>query len=211
MDSKEFDQSSYKCNLADKLLRLKFSLEAIEYDRILKVLQFKNMHNTVHIDEKWFYITKASHRFYLTPGEVETHGTCKSKKFIEKVMFMCAVCMPLFAPDGTVLFDGKIGIFPFTEWVPAKRSSKNRAAGTLEQKPIQSIKKQVIRDNFIHKIVPSIKLKWPSFASKTIFIQQDNAKPHIKDDDPEFREVASADGFNIRIVHQPPNSPDTNQ
>ncbi|XP_057811871.1 uncharacterized protein LOC131026119 [Salvia miltiorrhiza] len=54
-----------------KLLRLKFSLEAIEYDRILKVLQFKSMHNTVHIDEKLFYITKANHRFYLTPGEGE--------------------------------------------------------------------------------------------------------------------------------------------
>ncbi|XP_057771056.1 uncharacterized protein LOC130990841 [Salvia miltiorrhiza] len=145
----------------NKLLRLKFSLEAIEYDRILKVLQFKSMHNTVHIDEKW----------------------------------------PLIAEDGTVLFDGKIGIFPFTEYVPAKRNSKNREAGTLEQKPIQSITKEII---------PAIKAKWPQFASRVIFIQQDNAKPHIKDSDPDFRKVASSDGFDIKIVHQPPNSPDTN-
>ncbi|XP_057786055.1 uncharacterized protein LOC131003557 [Salvia miltiorrhiza] len=194
----------------NKLLRLKFSLEAIEYDRILKVLQFKSMHNTVHIDEKWFYITKANHRFYLTPGEAEPHRTCKSKKFITKVMFMCAVCRPLIAEDGTVLFDGKIGIFPFTEYVPAKRNSKNREAGTLEQKPIQSITKEVIKDCIINKIIPAIKAKWPQFASRVIFIQQDNAKPHIKDSDPDFRKAASSDGFDIKIVHQPPNSPDTN-
>ncbi|XP_057782201.1 uncharacterized protein LOC131000348 [Salvia miltiorrhiza] len=194
----------------NKLLRLRFSLEAIEYDRILKILQFKSMHNTVHIDEKWFYITKTSQRFYLTPEEAEPHRTCKSKKFITKVMFICAVCRPIFAPDGSVLFDGKIGIFPFTEMVPAQRKSKNREAGTLEQKPIQSITKEVIKDFILRKIIPAIKQKWPAFASKVIFIQQDNARPHIKDNDPQFREAASADGFDIRIVNQPPNSPDTN-
>ncbi|XP_057791301.1 uncharacterized protein LOC131008437 [Salvia miltiorrhiza] len=139
----------------NKLLRLRFSLEAIEYDRILKVLQFKSMHNTMHIEEKWFYITKSNHR-------------------------------PLIAEDGTILFDGKIGIFPFTEYIPAKRNSKNR------------------------EIIPAIKAKWPQFASRVIFIQQDNAKPHIKDSDPDFRQAASSDGFDIKIVHQPPNSPDTN-
>ncbi|XP_057810276.1 uncharacterized protein LOC131024755 [Salvia miltiorrhiza] len=107
----------------NKLLRLRFSLEAIEYDRILKVLQFKDMHNTVHIDEKWFYMTKVNHRFYLTPGEAEPHRTCKSKKHIKKVMFMCAVCRPIFAEDGSVLFDGKIGIWPFTgkRWLTVEK------------------------------------------------------------------------------------------
>ncbi|XP_057789161.1 uncharacterized protein LOC131006021 [Salvia miltiorrhiza] len=194
----------------NKLLRLKFSLEQIEYDRICMALKFKPMHNVVHIDEKWFYITKTNHRFYLTPQETEPHRTCKSKKFITKVMFMCAVCRPIFDTDGSVLFDGKIGIFPFTEMVPAKRSSKNRQAGTLEEKTIQSITKEVIKDCIINKIIPAIKAKWPANASKTIFIQQDNAKPHIKDSDPDFRAAATADGFDIRIVHQPPNSPDTN-
>ncbi|XP_057811296.1 uncharacterized protein LOC131025520 [Salvia miltiorrhiza] len=161
------------------LLRLRFSLEVIEYDRILKILQFKSMYNTVHIDEKWFYITKTSQR-------------------------------PMFAPDGSVLFDGKIGIFPFTEMVPAQMKNKNREVGTLEQKPIQSITKEVIKDFILKKIIPAIKQKWLAFASKVIFIQQDNARPHIKDSYPQFREAASADGFDIRIVNQPPNSPDTN-
>ncbi|XP_057798572.1 uncharacterized protein LOC131014581 [Salvia miltiorrhiza] len=195
---------------ANKLLRMRFCLEAMEYDRQQDVLRFKTMHNTIHIDEKWFYITKSSQRWYLTPAEAEPHRACKNKKFIQKVMFSCAVCRPLFAQDGSVLFDGKIGIFPYTEMVAAKRSSKNRVAGTLEQKSIESITKDVVREGFIKQLVPAIKAKWPSFYSKDIFIQQDNARPHIRNDDLEFREVASSDGFNINIIHQPPNSPDTN-
>ena len=46
--------------------------------------------------------------------------------------------------------------------------------------------------------------------SKTIYIQQDNAKPHIKSDDSEFIKVATSDGFNIILTQQPPNSPDMN-
>ncbi|XP_057793068.1 uncharacterized protein LOC131009674 [Salvia miltiorrhiza] len=194
----------------NKLLRLRFSLEALEYDMILRSLTFKSMHKTVHIDEKWFYITKSAQMFYLTPEEIEPHRTCKKKKLITNVMFMCDVCRLVFGVDGSRLFDGKIENFPFTELVPAKRNSKNRAAGTMEWKPIQSITKQVVKDCLINQIVPAIKAKWPANASKTIYIQQDNVRPHIQDSDPDFRAIASADGFDIHLVHQPPNSPDTN-
>ena len=61
-----------------------------------------------------------------------------------------------------------------------------------------------------HQIVPAIKAKWPAHLSKDIYIQQDNAKTHISDNDPDFRKVASSDGFNIHLFCQPPKSPDTN-
>lgn len=32
----------------------------------------------------------------------------------------------------------------------------------------------------------------------------------MKDDDPDFRHAASMDGFDMHLVQQPPNSPDTN-
>lgn len=136
----------------NKLERLKFSLHALELDAILNTLRFKSMDNIVHIDEKWFNMTKAVKRFYIIPGETEPHRTCKSKKFITKVMFMCAVCRPLFGPDGNLIFDGKIGIFPFTEQVPAKRKSKNRPAGTMETKSVISVTKEVVRDCIINEV-----------------------------------------------------------
>ncbi|XP_047941014.1 uncharacterized protein LOC125188284 [Salvia hispanica] len=155
-------------------------------------------------------MTKTTDRYYLLPDEDEPCRACKSMRFITKVMFMCAVCRPVFGPDGQTKFDGKLGIFPFTEVVPAKRKSKNRPRGTLETKPIPAVNKNVMRDCLVHKIVPAIKAKWPDWASKEIFIQQDNATPHINSVDPEFEDVANSDGFKIQLICQPANSPDTN-
>ncbi|GAA0145896.1 hypothetical protein LIER_05974 [Lithospermum erythrorhizon] len=90
---------------------------------------------------KWFYLSKETETYYLTVDEVEPHRTCKSKKFITKVMFLTVVARPRFDELGDVLFDGKIGIFPFTFEVPAKRKSKNRAAGNDFKIPRLSKKK----------------------------------------------------------------------
>lgn len=65
----------------------------------------------------------------------------------------------------------------------------------------------------IEKVLPAIKSKWPGNRierSKTIFIQQDNARPHILPNDSEFVQHATKDEFDIRLFCQPPNSPDMN-
>ncbi|XP_074291348.1 uncharacterized protein LOC141618139 [Silene latifolia] len=173
-------------------------------------IKFKGMSLQVHMDEKWFYITRTTERYYIIPEEDVPYRACQSKRFITKVMFMCAVTRPVYGDNGEMIFDGKIGIFPFLEEIPAVRNSINRPAGTLETKPTNSITKEVIKGCLIQKIIPAIKAKWPQNASKDIFIQQDNARPHIKDYDPEFRAAANSDGFNIHLVFQPPNSPDLN-
>ncbi|XP_057521752.1 uncharacterized protein LOC130801850 [Amaranthus tricolor] len=102
------------------------------------------------------------------------------------------------------------GIWPFITQEPAKRSSKNRKRGEMETKPIQSITKEHIREMLITNVLPTIRAKWPAELSKRIYIQQDNAKPHIAHNDRGFLEEAMKDGFNIQLVQQPPNSPDMN-
>ena len=63
----------------------------------------------------------------------------------------------------------------------------------------------------INFLLPAIKQRWPaSERGTTIWIQQDNAKTHIPVDDPEFVAAAQADGWDIRLTCQPPNSPDLN-
>ena len=52
---------------------------------------FKGMFNYVHIDEKWFYMSKESEKYYLLPQEQEPLRTCKSERFIVKVMVLAAV------------------------------------------------------------------------------------------------------------------------
>ncbi|VFQ74328.1 unnamed protein product [Cuscuta campestris] len=62
----------------------------------------------------------------------------------------------------------------------------------------------------IQQVLPAIKEKVPEAITKHIIIQQDNAKPHIDVNDPEFVQAANADGYSIELTCQPPNSPDLN-
>ncbi|XP_042012579.1 uncharacterized protein LOC121761058 [Salvia splendens] len=194
----------------NKIARMKWCLAHIQPTLAECKLLYHSMHNIVHIDKEWFYMTKTSDRYYLLPDEDEPYRSCKSKRSITKVMFMAAVSRPLIGSDGEITFDGKIGLFPFTEEVPAKRSSKNRPKGTIETKPIQSINKEVMKACLLNQIIPIIKAKWPANASKKIFIQQDNVKPHLRDADQQFESLASTDGFEFHLISQPPNSPNTN-
>jgi len=86
----------------------------------------------------------------------------------------------------------------------------NRPVGTAVVKPITSITRDVIREFMVDKVLPAIRAKWPrEDVNKPIYIQQDNAPSHLEIDDPIFCE-AKQEGFDIRLICQPPNSPDFN-
>jgi hypothetical protein len=54
-------------------------------------------------------------------------------------------------------------------------------------------------------------LLWPQDSvGHLIYIQQDNAKPQISPDEELFIAEAQAEGFDIQLRCQPPNSPDFN-
>ncbi|KAK9740914.1 hypothetical protein RND81_03G070500 [Saponaria officinalis] len=173
-------------------------------------IMFNEMSNTIHMDEKWFYITQDNQKIYIVDGEELPYRSCQSKRYIIKVMFMCAVSRPIYDAEGELIFDGKIGMSPFTKQQPAIRGSRNRPRGTLETKPIEYINKQVIKKCLIEQVIPAIKSVWPEGLSKHIYIQQDNAKPHIQNNDLDFMAATNSDGFHIQLVFQPPNSPDLN-
>jgi hypothetical protein len=126
-------------------------------------------------------------------------------------MILCAVARPRYDSQSNCTFDGKIGCFPFITYEVAKSSSVNRPAGTIEMKPMDYVNKEVIRDFMIQKILPTIRAKWPrEDVDKPIFIQQDNARPHLSPHDKLFCAAAKQDRFDIRIVYQPANSTDLN-
>ncbi|KAL7154802.1 hypothetical protein ABFS83_03G027500 [Erythranthe nasuta] len=194
----------------NKKARLQLCISMLESDSIPYDPVFIGMYNIVHIDEKWFYMTKKSGKYYLLPDE-DPLRTCKSKNYIGKVMFLAAIARPRFDAQENEIFSGKIGVFPFVTYEPAKRTSINRVAGTLETKPITSVNKDVIRSYLIERVLSSIKEKWPrEDVGRPIFIQQDNARTHINRNDEQFRRAASQYGFDIRLMSQPPNSPDLN-
>lgn len=183
----------------NKLDRLLFSYSHLELSG-----HFSDMYDVIHIDEKWFYMKKVNNTYYLLPDEEIPHETSKSKRYIDKVMFMCAVARP----RGD--FDGKIGIWPYVYQKPAERNSKNRPKGTIETKPIESINADVNTSMMLDNVLPAIAEKFPIRRGGSYRVQQDNAKPHSVVGDRKFNDSAREMGLNIVIDRQPANSPDFN-
>ncbi|XP_026435503.1 uncharacterized protein LOC113333202 [Papaver somniferum] len=194
-------------SLKTRITRLKHCLEML--DESVSPAVFSGMYDRIHIDEKWFYMSKTTQKYYLHPMEAPPVRRCTSKNFIPKVMFLSALARPRYDEYVNTPFDGKIGMWAFVFMEAAKRKSKNRVAGTLEMKPIKSITQKVTREFLINKLLPAIIQKWPH-DGRTIFIQQDNARPHIAIGDEQFCEVVRQFGLDARICFQPPNSPDLN-
>ena len=195
----------------NKKTRLKWCIDMIEKG-LSGDPRFKDFFDFVFIDEKWFYLTQKSEKYYLLPEEDDPRRICKNKNYIPRLMFLCVSARPRFI-DGECIFYGRIGCFPLVTYEPAQRSNAitDRVRGDMVMKPITSITRDVIREFMINQVLPAIRAKWPrEDVGNPIFIQQDNAPSHLKLDDPLFCEHAKRDGFEIRLISQPPNSPDFN-
>ena len=74
------------------------------------------------------------------------------------------------------------------------------------------VTKVVYRDLLINKLIPAILEKWPRSdrMSRTIYIQQDGAKNHIREDDEEFNNALMLQEIDAKLYTQTPNSPDVN-
>ena len=190
--------------------RAQFCLGMIDEDTIgTPDPLFIDMYRIVHVDEKWFNMTKSNQTYYLLPDEPDPIRPLSSS-CIGKVMFLTAVARPRYDSEGNMTFDGKIGMWPFVQEIPAQRRSENRERGTLETKNLR-VTRQVMREYFIEKLLPAIEAVWPQEdVGQTIFIQQDNAKPHILPDDPVFAEAVANTGLKLKLMQQPANSPDLN-
>lgn len=76
---------------------------------------------------------------------------------------------------------------------------------------IDSVNRDVCKEYLLTHVIPAIKEKWPrKDRHKPIFIQQDNARAHVPSSDPDILAAGMADGWCIRLIHQPANSPDFN-
>ena len=199
--------SSLKPTLTEenKMSRMELALSFIDKNNTSK---FKNMEDLIHIDEKWFYLTKDGESFIIAADEEEPYRHVQHKSFLTKIMFLCAVARPRYDTRKNAWFDGKIGIWPIRKWELAKRSSKKHAKGTPVWKN-QCITWDVYHEYLIQKFLPAVKERWPTRNGR-IRLQQDGAKSHILEDDMEFKEAVDEIGLNLTVFTQSPNSPDTN-
>ncbi|KAF0685854.1 Aste57867_22306 [Aphanomyces stellatus] len=191
-----------------KVQRLQFVHQFIKSGR-QGAHHWDDMLDRIHIDEKWFYVTKVNRKYYLWHDEALPTRKCQSKRFIQKVMFLTAVARPRFDQAKHKMWDGKLGTWAFVEAQLAKRSSKNRPRGSPVTVPI-TVTKPVYRGYLVDHLFPAIRALWPGRRNTPIYIQQDNARPHVSSND---RVVAAAEklgGWDINLASQPPMSPDFN-
>ena len=199
----------------NKLARVYFAIKEINETCCAQVsvdgLCYKNMLDRIHVDEKWFYITKDAQGYYLAIDEEPPVQRCSSKAHMTKVMFLCALGRPRWNHTTNSMWDGKIGMWPIGDIVPAQRNSVNRLAGTPEWKN-KSIARGVYRELMIKKVLPAIEHKWPNLATfgRKLRIQQDGAKAHIYPNDVAFPNAVMEKGLNLELYTQPANSPDVN-
>ena len=115
--------SSLKPTLTEenKMSRMELTLSFIDKNNTSK---FEDMEDLIHIDEKWFYLTKDGQRFIIAADEEEPYRHVQHKSFLTKIMFLCAVARPRYVTNKNAWFDRKIGIWPIGKWEPVKRSSK---------------------------------------------------------------------------------------
>ena len=190
---------------ANKMSRMELALSFIDKNNTSK---FEDMEDLIHIDEKWFYLTKDGQHFIIAADEEEPYRHVQHKSFLTKIMFLCAVARPRYNTNKNTWFDRKIGIWPIGKWEPAKWSSKKRAKGLPIWKN-QCITRDVYCEYLIQKFLPVVKKRWPR-NNRRIRLQQDGAKSHILEDDVEFKEAVQQIGLNLTMFTQVPNLPDTN-
>ncbi len=121
-------------------------------------LHYNDFYNSVRVDEKWFFLSEKELHLYIATNETVPHQTCKNKDHIMKVMVLTAVARPRFYVDRICTFDGKTGMFPFVDYIPARQASRNCAQGVIVSTPF-SVRKNKYREFVVNKVIPAIKDK----------------------------------------------------
>jgi hypothetical protein len=198
----------------NKLHRFHFALEEVR-GMNLRSPTFNPQHNKVHVDEKWFHLSRDGERYILSAGEEAPKRTTRHKGYITKVMFLCAQARPRWDHSTNTMWDGKLGMWPIGNFVLAQRNSVNRAAGTKEFKN-KTVDREMYKQLLMDCVVQAIIDKWPlsefQDPNLKIMIQQDNAGGHCAADDEDLLEYVESIHLSHKIgfYNQPPNSPDLN-
>ncbi|KAG2916212.1 hypothetical protein PC119_g8729 [Phytophthora cactorum] len=122
------------------------------------------MYDTIHVDEKEFYLTAVRRRYYLLPGEEAHHRQVRSKRFITKVMMLAVVARPRWNAASGSYFDRKLGVWPFIVQEPAVRSSLRRPTGTMITKEGR-VNKGTYRKMLIQHLLPAVRERCPSVCN----------------------------------------------
>ena len=194
---------------------------------------FHSQFNVIHLDEKWFNERSLKSRYYRCKCNDEPKTSyVRHKSHIPKVMFISAVCRPRrfrrsvldkdvddngdvrliadeFGANKEWYFDGKIGLYPLTEYRETKRKSKYHEKGDLLMHPI-NLNAETYNKYIVNELLPDIRSKCPpEMLRETVYVQHDNAPAHALDH-VKIAEKCVELGIDVKFYYQPAQSPDLN-
>jgi len=73
--------------------------------------RYSEMLDMVHVDKKWFNLTKITKSCYLIVGKEDPYCTCRHKNHIPWIMFLAATARLCYDHHTQTMWDGKIGIW----------------------------------------------------------------------------------------------------
>ena len=114
------------------------------------------------------------------------------------------------APDPAHGFDGEAGVLLFGEYRAARRSSRNRAVGTVEFKDTP-VTAEVYRSTFQGPdgMTEAVKTEVPWARGQHILTRHDGAKPHTgHGSEDALTALGQQDGWSVTLTRQPAQSPD---
>lgn len=97
----------------NKIKRLEWVIHFHEGETPLTKTHYYPMFDFVHLNEKWFYLTKKPQRCFLAKGEEPQYRATLTRKDVPKVMFITIVARPVDNNEWECIFDRKIGTFSF--------------------------------------------------------------------------------------------------
>ena len=204
-----------KLTTDQRIARLEFILGKTHHNGA-QTYQFYDGKNRIDIDEKWFYATQLKKRVRILPNDDRVDDVVtRHKSHIEKVMFLSVIGVPqtVMHEGVEIIFDGKIGIFPFIRIGVAQRASRLRPAGAPVLEYL-NVTAEVYREFMLKEggVLDKVKEKMPWLKESTIYIQHDGAPGHNgKGNLAAFSEAGQQDGWNIVFETQPAQSPDCNK
>ena len=198
-------------NAKEVARRLEWAKQHVDYTWTwTKNLRYPNVLNRkvgwVDIDEKWWDMLRRD-LMKVHPGQQgQTRVATKSKRFVQKVMGLCAVARP--CGD----FDGRLGMYRC-----ARKRLRSETANITNEGTCTTdceVDGDMFYEIVTTQLIPDIYDKMADFD--VVFVQMDNARPHVK-------RIADFERFGkkrertngkqmplIKFVLQPANSPDTN-
>jgi transposase len=160
----------------DVARRLEWAKQHVDYTWTgTKNLRYPNVLNRkvgwVDIDEKWWDMLR-KRAVKVHPGQQrQTKVPAKSKRFVQKVMGLCAIARP--CGD----FDGRLGMYRCARKKVAQRNSKYHKRGDVYDDDCE-VDGDMFYEIVTKQLFPDIYGKMADFD--VVFVQMDGARPHVK-------------------------------